>query len=81
MAASFLRGPHESKALGIEPRLPSPRFKRTRRILIDAGLKALAQAKEVLRTLTLAEAARPDDANLERTSGEFRVFFRYHRLR
>jgi hypothetical protein len=56
-------------------------FPRTRRILIDAGLKTLARAKEIPRTLTLAEAARADDANLERVVGELRVFFSHHQPR
>jgi hypothetical protein len=53
-------------------------FPGTRRILIDAGLKTLAKAKEIPRTLTLAEAARADDANLERIVSALRVFFGRH---
>jgi hypothetical protein len=56
-------------------------FPGTRRILIDAGLKTLAQAKELSRTLTLAEAARADDADLERIVSELRVFFSHHQPR
>jgi len=56
-------------------------FPGTRRILIDAGLKTLARVKEVPRTLTLAEAARADNANLERIVGELGVFFGQHQPR
>jgi uncharacterized protein involved in response to NO len=50
-------------------------FPGTRRILIDAGLETLAQAREVPRTLTLAEATRADGANLEQILSELRGFF------
>jgi hypothetical protein len=56
-------------------------FPRTRRILIDAGLKTLAQAGEIPRTLTLAEATRADGANLERILNELRTFFSKHQPR
>jgi hypothetical protein len=56
-------------------------FPGTRRVLIEAGLKTLAQAKEVPRTLTLAEAAHADRVNVERIFDTLRVFFSHHQPR
>ena len=56
-------------------------FPNTRRILIDAGLKTLARAKGVPRTLTLAEAACADNASIERIVSDLRVFFSRHQPR
>lgn len=56
-------------------------FPGTRRILIDAGLKTLARAEEIPRTLTLAEAAQADAANIERILSELRSFFSHHQPR
>jgi hypothetical protein len=56
-------------------------FPGTRRILIEAGLKTLGQAKEVPRTLTLAEAARADNVNAECILDILRVFFSRHQPR
>jgi uncharacterized protein involved in response to NO len=53
----------------------------TRHLLIDAGLRTLARAQEVPRTLTLAEAARADAASLDRILSELRLFFGRHRPR
>ena len=56
-------------------------FPATRRLLVEAGLETLAQAQEVPHTLTLAEAARADGADLERVLKQLREFFSHHRPR
>ncbi len=56
-------------------------FPETRRILIDAGLKTLAGAKEVPRTLTLAEAAKADGVPLDRVLEDLGAFFSRHQPR
>ncbi len=56
-------------------------FPATRRLLIDGGLKTLSQVKEIPRTLTLEEAARADDADLEKIIGRLRDFFAHHQPR
>jgi uncharacterized protein involved in response to NO len=47
----------------------------TRRILIEAGLKTLADAKRVPRSLSLAEAVAADGADLRRVLDALRMFF------
>jgi NnrS protein len=56
-------------------------FPQTRSILIDAGLKTLAGAKEIPRTLTLAEAAKADGVPLDRVLEDLRAFFSRHQPR
>lgn len=56
-------------------------FPATRGLLIATGLRTLAQASEVPRTLTLAEAAQADDASLDRIIEELRLFFGRHQPR
>ena len=50
-------------------------FPRTRRLLVHAGLRTLAQVDEVPRSLSLAEAAEADEANLGQILAELRTFF------
>lgn len=56
-------------------------FPATRHILVDAGLRTLARATEIPRTLTLAEAAQADAADIERILGDLRAFFSRHQPR
>lgn len=56
-------------------------FPATRRVLIDSGLNTLARAREVPRTLTLAEAACADDADIEKVLNRLRDFFKHHQPR
>jgi hypothetical protein len=64
---------------GANPTLPVywyvTSFPQTRSLLIDAGLKTLAQVREPPRSLTLAEAARADGADLESLLAQLRKFF------
>lgn len=50
-------------------------FPQTRPLLIGAGLKTLARVREVPRSLTLADAARADGANIEGVLAQLRGFF------
>lgn len=50
-------------------------FPKTRRVLQDAGLNTLVSAREIPHTLTLAEAAAADGADLNRVLGALREFF------
>jgi uncharacterized protein involved in response to NO len=50
-------------------------FPRTRPLLVRAGLKTLARAREVPRSLTLAEAAACDGVGVEALLAELRRFF------
>ena len=56
-------------------------FPGTRRILIDAGLKTLAGAREIPRTLTLAEAAKADGVPLDGILEDLRDYFSRHQPR
>jgi uncharacterized protein involved in response to NO len=64
---------------GVAPNLPLyfyvASFPATRRLLVLAGLATLARVRRVPRTLTLAEAAAADRANLDRLLAELRAFF------
>jgi len=42
---------------------------------VESGLKTLAQAQAIPYTLTLAEAAAADQANLEQVLANLRAFF------
>jgi uncharacterized protein involved in response to NO len=50
-------------------------FPRTRRLLVAAGLKTLGRVRRVPRTLTLAEAAAADRADLNQLLDTLRAFF------
>jgi uncharacterized protein involved in response to NO len=50
-------------------------FPKTKRVLIDTGLKTLARVKEIPRSLTLSEAAAADGADLEEILAALRAFF------
>jgi hypothetical protein len=56
-------------------------FPKTRRVLQDAGLTTLAYSREIPHTLTLAEAAAADGADLNRVLGVMREFFAERRPR
>lgn len=56
-------------------------FPKTRRVLQDAGLATLAYAREIPHTLTLAEAAAADGADLDRVLGAMGEFFAKRRPR
>lgn len=56
-------------------------FPKTRRVLQEAGLSTLASAREIPHTLTLAEAAAADRADLDRLLGALRIFFADRRPR
>lgn len=56
-------------------------FPGTRRVLRDAGLTTLAYAREIPHTLTLAEAAAADGADLHRVLEAMREFFAKRRPR
>ncbi|HEV2388081.1 MAG TPA: NnrS family protein [Candidatus Acidoferrales bacterium] len=51
-------------------------FPKTRPLLVRAGLKTLARAREVPLSLTLAEAARADGVDADALLGELRRFFK-----
>jgi uncharacterized protein involved in response to NO len=50
-------------------------FPKTKRVLIDSGLKTLERVKKVPYSLTLSEAAAADSANLENALSALRAFF------
>jgi uncharacterized protein involved in response to NO len=50
-------------------------FPKSRRVLVDAGLRTLEKARKIPRTLTLAEAAAADGADLSRVLAALRTFF------
>ena len=50
-------------------------FPKTRRVLEDAGLTTLARVKNVPHSLTLAEAAAADHADIQRILDALRAFF------
>jgi uncharacterized protein involved in response to NO len=50
-------------------------FPKSKRLLIDAGLKTLATSREIPRTLTVAEAVAADGADLDRVMSDLRRFF------
>jgi len=50
-------------------------FPKTKRLLVDAGLETLSKAREIPRTLTLAEAAAADGANIDVLIQRLREFF------
>lgn len=50
-------------------------FPKTRKVLIESGLKTLAQVKDVPHSLTLSEAAAADGADLEKALSALRAFF------
>lgn len=50
-------------------------FPKTKAVLIKAGLNTLARVREIPRSLTLAEAAAADGADVEHALGELRSFF------
>jgi len=50
-------------------------YPETRRFLIGVGLKTLAQVQEPPRSLSLAEAAEADDADVEPMLAGLRTFF------
>ena len=50
-------------------------FPKTRRVLIEGGLKTLEYAQAIPRSLTLAEAAEADSANLDHLLSALRAFF------
>jgi hypothetical protein len=56
-------------------------FPKTRRVLQDAGLTTLAYAREIPHTLTLAEAAAADGADLNRVLATMQEFFAKRRPR
>jgi uncharacterized protein involved in response to NO len=70
---------------GIAPQMPVyfyvASFPKARRVLQDAGLITLAHACEIPHTLTLAEAAAADHADLDRVLGALRDFFADRRPR
>jgi hypothetical protein len=56
-------------------------FPKARAVLQDAGLTTLANAREIPHTLTLAEAAAADCADLDLVLGALRDFFAKRRPR
>jgi uncharacterized protein involved in response to NO len=70
---------------GIAPQMPVyfyvASFPKAKRVLQDAGLTTLASARKIPRTLTLAEAAVADHADLDRVLGALRDFFADRRPR
>ena len=70
---------------GIAPQMPVyfyvASFPKAKRILQDAGLTTLASARQIPHTLTLAEAAAADRADLDRVLGALREFFAHRRPR
>jgi hypothetical protein len=56
-------------------------FPGTRRVLQDAGITTLVSAHDIPHTLTLAEAAAADGADLNRVLGALREFFAKRRPR
>lgn len=65
---------------GINPQLPLywyvTSFPKTRRVLIEAGLRTLAGRRDVPRSLTLEDAAAADGADLNRLFADLNEFFR-----
>jgi hypothetical protein len=50
-------------------------FPKTKRVLIESGLKTLELVKNIPYSLTLSEAAAADGANLEKALSALRAFF------
>jgi uncharacterized protein involved in response to NO len=67
------------EATSVRPDLPLyfylASFPETRRVLLAAGLKTLARAREVPRSLTVAEAAAADGVPVELVLEHLRAFF------
>jgi len=67
-------------AQGISAQLPLywyvTSFPKTRSVLIEAGLKTLSKTKKAPRSLSLAEAAAADHADLNHLVAELNAFFR-----
>jgi hypothetical protein len=66
-------------ASGVSPEMPVyfyvTGFPKTRKLLTKAGLKTLGSVKDIPPTLTLAEAAAADRADLTQLLAELRAFF------
>ena len=64
---------------GIQPTMPVyfcvASFPKTRRLLVQSGLKTLAGSRPIPRTLSIAEAAAADEADLEHVMSRLREFF------
>ena len=64
---------------GVAPHLPVyfyvASFPKTKRILIDAGLKTLDRVRDVPRSLSLQEAAEADGVDLQAVQATLRAFF------
>jgi uncharacterized protein involved in response to NO len=64
---------------GIRPTMPVyfcvSSFPKTRRVLVGSGLKTLATARVVPRTLSIEEAAAADGADVEKIMSALREFF------
>jgi hypothetical protein len=56
-------------------------FPKTRRLLVDAGLKTLGRAHEIPQTLTLAEAAAADGVSIDLLIQRLQDFFRQRQPR
>lgn len=64
---------------GVAPHLPLyfyvTSFPKTKRVLVDAGLKTLDRVRDVPRSLSLQEAAEGDGADIQRLQSALRAFF------
>jgi NnrS protein len=64
---------------GVAPHLPLyfyvTSFPKTRRVLVDAGLKTLDRVRDVPRSLSLQEAADGDGADIQKLQSALRAFF------
>jgi hypothetical protein len=56
-------------------------FPKTRQLLVDGGLRTLGRARAIPRTLTLAEAASADGANIDLLIERLQDFFRQRQPR
>lgn len=64
---------------GVAPHVPLyfyvTSFPKTKRVLIDAGLKTLGRVRDVPRSLSLQEAAEADEADIGKLQSALRAFF------
>ncbi|MBI4446122.1 MAG: NnrS family protein [Acidobacteria bacterium] len=64
---------------GVAPHLPLyfyvTSFPKSKRVLVDAGLRTLDRVRDVPRSLTLQEAAEGDSADIQKLQAALRAFF------